>query len=202
MVRSDQPPTRKGRGGSKIGKPGLSLDPFSPHSEIFFLEHEEFDLFGDPVRRSDGKRGRPAHVATQENRNKVIVLLAVGWSNERIAAALHVSQPTLRRHYFSELKARDVQRDRLESHQLMQAMDAANKGNVGAMRLFNTLLEKQDLILTTGRLKEAQKRSQKPKEETPGKKLQTKIDAHETIKDGGSGKGPWGDLLTPGSGLN
>lgn len=30
------------------------------------------------------------------------MLLALGWNNERIAAALRITPPSLRRHYFSE----------------------------------------------------------------------------------------------------
>ena len=55
----------------------------------------DLDLFGDPVR-VPGRRGRPQHVASQRNRDKVVMLLALGWSNDRIANALVVSLPTLR----------------------------------------------------------------------------------------------------------
>jgi hypothetical protein len=42
------------------------------------------DLFGDPVPPNHGRRSRPAHIATRENRNKVLMLLALGWTNGRI----------------------------------------------------------------------------------------------------------------------
>lgn len=165
------------------------------------MSEQEFDLFGDPVRQSNGRRGRPAHVATQENRNKVIMLLAFGWSNERIAAALHISQPTLRRYYFSELKARDIQRDRLDLKRYMQVFAAAEQGNVGAMRLLDQLIAKSDLALTTGRLGEAQRKAA-AKPETPGKKAQEKLDAHSVVGGGGDADSGWGDDIKPGSGMH
>ncbi|GAB5432191.1 MAG: hypothetical protein EpisKO_15610 [Epibacterium sp.] len=165
------------------------------------MEEQEFDLFGDPVRQSNGRRGRPKHVATQENRNKVMVLLAMGWGNDRIAAALHCSPPTLRKHYFSELKARDIQRDRFDAHRLMVTLEQANKGNVGAMRLLNQMVEKNDLMLTTGKIAEAQsKRTRKPEPE--GKKAQERLDAQRLVSGEGSGTDDWDDDLTPGAGMH
>ncbi|UWQ77365.1 resolvase [Leisingera sp. M658] len=165
------------------------------------MAEQEFDLFGDPVRQSNGRRGRPKHVPSQENRNKVIVLLAMGWSNERIAGALHVSQPTLRTYYFSELKARDIQRDRLDAHRLMLAMEEANKGNVGAMRLLDQLISKSDLALTTGRLGDAQRKAA-AKPETPGKKAQEKLNAHKVLGGDDTASDGWGEDIKPGSGMH
>lgn len=166
------------------------------------MEEQEFDLFGDPVRQSNGRRGRPKHIATQENRNKVMVLLAMGWSNERISAALHCSQPTLRTYYFSELKARAVQRDRLDAHRFMLAMEQSNKGNVGAMRLMNQLIEKNDLVLATGRLADAQKQTARKMQEPEGKKAQEKLAAHKVVNDGDQDAEGWGEDLTPGTGMH
>ncbi|MBY6138537.1 hypothetical protein KUV26_03735 [Leisingera daeponensis] len=163
------------------------------------MAEQEFDLFGDPVRLANGRRGRPAHVATQENRNKVIMLLAFGWGNERIAAALRITQPTLRKYYFSELKARDIQRDRLDLKRYMQVFEAAEQGNVGAMRLLEQLIAKSDLALTTGRINEAQRKSS-AKPETPGKKAQERLDAHNVV--GGDADSGWGDDIKPGSGMH
>lgn len=108
---------------------------------------EIFDLFGDPVPANWGERGRPEHIASQQNRNKVSMLVAFGWSNARIAAAMFVTQPTLRKHYFSELKYRAVARDRLDAGIAMKLLDQVNAGNVGAMKEFRKLLERNDLML-------------------------------------------------------
>ncbi len=93
---------------------------------------EIFDLFGDPVPSNWGGRGRPEHIPTQQNRNRVSMLVALGWSNARIAAALYVTQPTLRKHYFSELKFREVARDRLEAGVAMKLWEGVQAGNVSA----------------------------------------------------------------------
>lgn len=157
------------------------------------MDHEEFDLFGDPVRLPGGRRGRPAHVATQKNRNKIIVLLALGWSNERIAGALHITQPTLRKHYFSELKVRDIQRDRLDAWRFEKVIDAAQGGNVGAMRLLSQMIEKNDLVFADAKIRAAQKSSRQPS--YVGKKEQEKLAAQKTAEGGDTG---WGDDLKPG----
>jgi hypothetical protein len=73
---------------------------------------EIFDLFGEPVPVNWGLRGRPEHIASQQNRNRVSMLVALGWSDKRIAAALFITLPTLRTHYFSELEFRAVARGR------------------------------------------------------------------------------------------
>ena len=72
------------------------------------------DIFGDPISDRP-KGGRPQHVATPANRDKVTMLLAFGWTNERIARALHITTPTLRARYRSELRYREEARDRLEA---------------------------------------------------------------------------------------
>jgi hypothetical protein len=105
---------------------------------------QDFDLFGDPIPQGRGKRGRPRHVATTENRNKVMLLLALDWPNERIAAALCISQPTLRANYFQELRLREIQRDRLDARRFELAMREANKGNVAALKELGKMIEATD----------------------------------------------------------
>jgi hypothetical protein len=104
------------------------------------------DLFGDPVSKNHGRRGRPEHVATAENRRKVNMLLALGWSNPRIAAALRITQPSLRKHYFSELQSRSVARDRLDTKLAMTLWKLVEDGNVSAIKEFRKLLERNDLM--------------------------------------------------------
>jgi hypothetical protein len=106
-----------------------------------------FDLFGDPVPENWGGKGRPEHIATQENRNRVSMLLALGWSNKRIAAALYVTLPTLRKHYFSELRFREVARDRLNAGLAMKLWEQVQAGNVGAMKEFQSFVQRNDLML-------------------------------------------------------
>lgn len=50
-----------------------------------------FDLLGDSILENFGCRGRPPHLPTEENRNKVRLLLAFGWTTPRIAQALRIT---------------------------------------------------------------------------------------------------------------
>jgi predicted transcriptional regulator len=147
----------------------------------------DFDLFGHPVRLPSGRRGRPRHVATQENRNKVIMLLALGWSNERIAGALHISQPTLRNYYSSELKARLIQRDRLDASRFMKVWEQVEAGNVGAMRLLDQMIAKSDTMAAAAKFKDAEK------DEPVGKKESAR---REALKAQAQAEG-WGSDLNP-----
>jgi hypothetical protein len=74
------------------------------------------------------------------------MLLACGWSNERIAGAMRITEPTLRKHYFSELRSREVARDRLNAALLMKGFEGVQKGNATAIRLFLHLVERNDLM--------------------------------------------------------
>jgi hypothetical protein len=106
-----------------------------------------FDLFGDPVPANWGERGRPEHIPTQQNRIRVSMLVALGWSNPRIAAALFITVPTLRKHYFSELKYRDVARDRLTAGVAMKLWEGVLAGSVIAIREFRAFVDRNDLML-------------------------------------------------------
>lgn len=103
-----------------------------------------FDLFGHPVREGFGQRGRPPYEPTERDRNKVKLLLALGWSIPRIANGLGVSPATVKRYFRAELKARDGMRDRLEARRFEIAMEQANSGNVGALKLLGAMIEKND----------------------------------------------------------
>lgn len=113
-----------------------------------------FTLWGDPIYRNAAKRGRPAFEWTQENSHKVSMLLAMGWTNERIAGTIldprsgkPISTPTLKRHFRSELDVRDQARDQLMAKQLMAAAGQAFSGNVGAQRFLQALIERNDMAL-------------------------------------------------------
>lgn len=105
---------------------------------------ENFDLLGDPIPEGHGKRGRPTHIATVKNRNKVMMLLALGWSNSRIANALGITPPTLRKNYFRELKIREQARDRLDGNLAAMLWESAKGGNVAAMKEYRKLVERND----------------------------------------------------------
>lgn len=106
---------------------------------------QNFDLFGDPIPDNWGRRGRPQHVATTENINKVTMLVALGWANERVANSMGITLPTFRKHYFSLVKVqRDRARDRLDSAYAMHLWKQVQEGNAGAMRLWMVFMDRND----------------------------------------------------------
>lgn len=105
-----------------------------------------FDLLGDPIPENHGGRGRPPHLVTEANRNKVMMLLAFGWSNERIARALGITPPTLRKQYRKELSVRDGARDRLDANVAFRLLHDGLDGNVGAIREFRKVVERNDAM--------------------------------------------------------
>jgi hypothetical protein len=92
------------------------------------------NLFGDLLPPNWGQRGRPQHVRTDENASKIMHALAQGWTDKRIAAALGISVPTMKRYYFSLLRMRDVARDRVELAGLQRLWVLGHEGNTAAMK--------------------------------------------------------------------
>lgn len=158
-----------------------------------------FDLFGNPVRAGKGGRGRPPFEATEKERNKVKLLLSVGWSNQRIANALAVSLATLKRYFRAELKVRDQMQDRMEAARLQRAYDLADGGNVGAMRQLDRLIEKQHLAGIAKRIGAAQTGADDDdsEEAAPRRKLGKKEAAQNAAKTAGEDS-EWGSDLLPG----
>lgn len=129
------------------------------------------NLFGEVWLAAEKRKGRPSFEWTEENSNKVSMLLAAGWSNKRIADVVidprtgkSISVPTLKRHFRSELQVRDAARDRLEAARLLRVWTQAQSGNVGAERLFVQLLDRNDRMEAERKLGDA------PKPERLGKK--------------------------------
>lgn len=115
---------------------------------------ENFDLFGHPVPDWKGKRGRPPYEPTDRDRNKIKLLLALGWSIPRMANGIGVSPATVKRYFRAELKVRDAMRDRLEARRFELAMEQANAGNVAALKLLGAMIDRNDLMETERRLAE------------------------------------------------
>jgi hypothetical protein len=138
---------------------------------------EKFDLFGDPIAEGHGKRGRPAHVPTDKNRSKVSMLLAFGWSNERIANALGITAPTLRKVYFRELKVRHEMRDRLDARIAEVLWIGVADGNVAAIKEFRKVLERSDMMLAESALRPRRDQAAPPREPKLGKKETAALDA-------------------------
>lgn len=141
VPRPDLRPT--GGGGSKVWN-AHPPRPASPSFRDFFMVTENFNLFGEPWVEKPTKRGRPPHEVNKKTRNRVSMLVALGWTNPRIAAALGVTLPTLHKYYFYELRQREVARDRLDMRRLELAWELAEAGNVGAFKEFGKLVERND----------------------------------------------------------
>jgi hypothetical protein len=108
---------------------------------------ENFDLFGVPVRERRDMAGRPSHEPTDENRNKIMLLFALGWTKDRVAAALKLSMPTFRKYYFSEIKHADDALLRVKARHIEVLWTQAQAGNVGAIKEFGRYLDRVDLDL-------------------------------------------------------
>lgn len=108
-----------------------------------------FDLLGDPIPEGWGKRGRPPHMPTDEKRRLVKVLLAFEWPTDKIAGALHISEPTLRKNYFrgknAQVEARATARALLEAKLLEALMAKVEAGDVGAIDKMFKRLERHDM---------------------------------------------------------
>jgi hypothetical protein len=101
---------------------------------------EGFDLLGDPIPEGLGKRGRPPHLVTDEKRLKVRVLLAFSDDEAAVADGLGISVPTLRKHYFRELREKLGARKRLKATLLFTLAKEAEAGNASAIdKLFKRL---------------------------------------------------------------
>lgn len=112
----------------------------------------EVDLFGCPVLVREAKRGRPEHVRTPENAKRVSMLFAMRREVAEVALAMGISQPTLRKHYFSEVQQREAMLDRLEADQLAKLFDQSANGSTAATK---ALLDRCDDVRAARRLAKA-----------------------------------------------
>ncbi len=142
---------------------------------------ENFDLLGDPIPENWGKRGRPPHIVTEENRIKVMMLLAIGRTDERIAAALGITKPTLKKHYFRELQSREDALERLKASHLMMLYREAANGNASCIKQLGEEIRRLEFVPAVPGAEQANP-------ETLGKKAQADADA-KTAHEATSWKG-------------
>lgn len=152
------------------------------------------DLFGDTVVLPSGRRGRPAHRWSQENHDRVVIGLALDYSDQEISFSLGISLPTLRKYYFSALKRRAMEKTRFELWQAHTLATLANAGNVAALKELRRIEAKRANVLAARRMADADAPVQSNSERL-GKKKQAQQDA-ELIAEGSSEF--WGDDLKPG----
>lgn len=164
----------------------------------------ELDLFGLPARPGRGQKGRPAFSPSIQDRNRVRLLLALGWSNPRIAAALEITPPTLHKYFKRELAEREHMRDRLDARRIEIAAEQMNAGNIAALKELNRMVEVSDRLEASRRMRGDQPDEIEPETGRSGRnpaasrRRGKKEEAEEAAKTaGGDGTG-WGGLLVPG----
>ncbi|WP_347139445.1 hypothetical protein [Paracoccus sp. SSK6] len=65
---------------------------------------QEVDLFGQPLLPIRDRRGRPCFRKDKENQDFVMVRVAAGWAQKRIAEDMGIDEKTLRKHFSRELE--------------------------------------------------------------------------------------------------
>jgi hypothetical protein len=111
-------------------------------------DYQKFDLLGDPVSPNFKGRGRPPHQPTDEKRQLVMLLCAFDWSLEKIAAALSITRPTLRKNYLRQLRVKSEARARVEAATLLALMRQVEEGNVAAITRMFARFDRHDIRLT------------------------------------------------------
>lgn len=130
-------------------------------------------LFGpQPAQRVRG-RGRPAHAWDRRNSLRICNLFACGHTVEDVAAVIGISQPTLRKVYFSECAARDHMALKVKADQLARLTEQAIGGNVAAEKALAGMIQAEQQRLLGDRVRDRGQR-------TPpqGKKDQQRDAAH------------------------
>ena len=133
------------------------------------------------------KRGRPRHQPTKAQRAEVELLMASGCTLEQIAARLHISEPTFRLAYASEI---ENGRARGRAQIVAMLVKSARGGNVSAQKKLEEMSRLADAAA------EVDKATTQPERRTPaaGKKQVAQDEAKDLL----NGPAPdWGDDLNP-----
>jgi len=133
---------------------------------------QDFDLLGDPIPEGFGKRGRPPHMPTDEKRRLIMMLMRVGKTDQQIADTFRISLPTLRKHYFRELRERAKARDIADGKILSALLDQVDAGNVAAIKEMSRMFEKHDLAALAEAIKNRGQPDRPHNEPKKGKKEQ------------------------------
>jgi hypothetical protein len=138
-------------------------------------DERKLDLFGNPVRASKGRRGRPPLEISDEDRDAVEAALVRGYTNQHICDVLGISLPSLKRHFRASLQNRDNARERLKLA-LMAAMARAaieERKPAAATKLLEML--RQDELL------EAEKRVSAERSTRPAPEGKKQMSAREAL---------------------
>ena len=92
------------------------------------------DKAAKPQHALKRKAGRPQHVPDDKSRRRVIAWSGGGIDQKLIAESLHISDPTLRKHYRAELRTGKATMDGLAISALAAAMQRGGKEAVAAAK--------------------------------------------------------------------
>lgn len=109
------------------------------------------DLFGLPLMAERG-RGRPAHVWSLENSNKVNLLFACGHKPAEVAKVLGITKPTFYKHYFNEIARAGLAPLMLKARQLERLNAQAEAGNVTAEKALAAMVHAERLSVQASTL--------------------------------------------------
>lgn len=119
---------------------------------------------------------RASFKATAAMRKSVELMKADGWSDERIAAQLGCSRPTLLKHFANEL---EFGADKVRREQLANLAKASRKGNVAAAK---ALLARADVMPGGVSRTQSQADPDEPKSTPLGKKEQANLEAQNAAE--------------------
>ncbi len=140
------------------------------------ISGEAVDLFGLPILPERGK-GRPSHVWTSENSNKVNLLFACGHKPIEVARVLGISKPTFYKHYFNEISRAGHAPLMMRAIQLARLNDQAEKGNVAAEKALAGMIQAEQLKTLGARVADRGNAAREPAAPAMGKKDQAKANA-------------------------
>ncbi len=153
------------------------------------MANVKFDLFGHPIPENHGQVGRNEHAPDAETANKIRVLLCAGMNLKTISVEVGLSVPTMRKHYFqngriNKTVARKIALAEQRAKVLLRLDEAADAGNVSAMKTQLNVLDAQIAKLLAG--EEEDRRSASPPARPMKGKKEAAIDAaHEAEADFG-----------------
>ena len=142
------------------------------------------DLLGHPVPANKGAKARPQHAPTAENLEIAMLLYAEGRTDADVAAAIGITPPTLRRHYFSSPELKRIRRSArmvVQGQLLLALAKAVAEGKVAAI---DKMLKRMDKVAlgVIGPVVKAAKKGLKEKRVEEGRYA-------------GAGDEEWGPLL-------
>lgn len=123
--------------------------------------------------------------------------LVRGWSNERIARAVGISVPSLKRHFRAALDLRDQARERMELAAFAaMAREAIEGRNMSAMRQLREAMERDVMARQKAEFARQQREAEDRGIATEGK-VGKKAAAQAAAEEAMQADDGWGGLLSP-----